>query len=345
MIERRYVDNLTQPGLRAQRRDVVRIARGPMAGRVGTVEAVKGKYLTVRIEPKFTKTQQARISSKVGELRREGYGRAQAVRVAFSEEQERTPGMKFLINPPARSGNMALPKRDPRTGRFVSRGGSRRSHRKRNMPRGQHMSSAERSHLSALARSRPRNRFGEFVSEGGRRRNPRPRHRVRAYHHERWDAREHPRNRFGEFVRTTGRRHNPAGFGGFGRWIGEGFLGAGEVIASKAIVKVTPGLVKLPTTGNTAYAVQLLVAVGLGWVADRFGGERVGEYVLAGGLAAPIEQFIEDKQVPYLAPALQKGTLSAWSEPTGINAAAAQPAAGLPMSAWSAGAAALLTEG
>lgn len=237
---------------------------------------------------------------------------------------------------------MALPRRDPRTGRFVSSGGSRSRRSSRRHNPAHNLSASGRAHLQRLAESRPRNARGQFVSSGGssRRRNP---SRKRAYHHERWDARKHPRNRFGEFVRTSGRRHNPP-MSDFPRWLGQGFLQAGELVVSKAVTKTLPGLIspKL-TVGNTAYAVQMLVAVGLGWVADRFGGPSVGDFVLAGGLAAPIEQFIQDKNVKYIAPMLSRGALSAWSVSTEAAVPPARRVGAGNMSAWSQ--AALLQEG
>lgn len=324
MLSRSNADNLTRPGRRIAKHDVVRIAAGPWAGRVGVVEATHGKRLTVRIDPKWTKAQAARISDEIAELRREGMKRAQAVRVAFAEERERTPGMKFLINPPEED---TMPRRDPRTGRFVS---SRRNKSRRKNPR--RTSSRGRAALRRAAEDRPRDSRGRFLPEGGRRRRN-PSRRASSRRHSSWSPSKHPRNRFGEFVsKGRSRRHRNPPMRDIPGMLVNGTIGAVEGVLGKAVTKTLPGVLKLPTTGNVGLAIQMLTAVVLGWAADEVAGEHMGEMVLVGGLMAPIETAVENAQLPYLAPMLQQGTLQAWSAPMYVE----QPASSPPLlSAWS----------
>lgn len=288
MIDRRNVDNLTKPGLRPAVRDVVRIARGPWAGRVGDVEAVKGKYLTVRVDPKWTRTQRERISNKVAQLRDEGMERAQAVRAAFEEERKRSPAMKFLVNPP----------RDKR-GRFKKAGKSR----KRTNPKKRQRTMAR--HRRWVASEHPRGAHGRFVRTTGRgherHRNAPARlthPRERAYHHERWSASAHPRNRLGQFVSKGGsRRHNPyrrrnPGWG-FMDMLKDGVIDSVEITAGKAVVRKLPEMVKITssTNPNVSLAIQLALAIGLGWAGDKLSPE-VGRNLIAGGFQAPLEDLL-----------------------------------------------------
>lgn len=314
MIEFRNVDNLTRPGLRAARRDVVRIATGPWAGRVGEVQDVKGKYLTVRVDPKWTRRQREEISAEIATLRDEGYDRTQAVRIAFEEARKRSPeSMKFLINPPERP-------RDSR-GRFKKAG--KRTSRTRKNPRKGGRTMAERW----IAREHPRNARGQFIRTTGRGHETRRRRnaparlhhpRRRAYHHERWVASEHPRNARGEFVRKgrSSRRRNPyhrrrnPGRFEVVEMLKDGVIDSVEIIAGKAAVRSVPQLVKLPTTGNVGIAVQVATALVFGFLGDKVSPE-IGRNLLAGALTAPLEDMIVTANVPWISNALTQAVAPA----------------------------------
>lgn len=92
----------------------------------------------------------------------------------------------------------------------------------------------------------------------------------------------------------------------------DGALGAVEVIGGKVAVRAVPGFVGLPTAGNTGLAVQAALAVGLGWVVDMLAGPDVARMVLAGGLAAPLENVVAGLNIPVVSPAVG-GTLGAYA--------------------------------
>lgn len=314
MIDSRNVDNLTRPGHRATRKDVVRIARGPWAGRVGEVQDVHGKHLTVRVDPKWTRTQKARISDKIAELRDEGYERAQAVRVAFSEARERSPeAMKFLVNP------------DPRRAR-KTRARRKKSRARKARPRKNPRRKEKRKMARWIASEHPRNARGRFVRTTGRGHETRRRRRnaparlhhprERAYHHERWSSSEHPRNARGEFVRKRGsRRHNPyrrrnPGAGDLVTMLKDGVVDSVEIVVGKAAARSIPQIAKLPTSGNVGIAIQIGAALVLGYLGDRVSPE-IGRNVLAGGLLGPLEDLIVTANVPWISSALSQTAVAA----------------------------------
>lgn len=295
MIQKSNVVNLSRMGRAPKVRDIVRVKAGRYAGRTGEVEAVHRRHVAVRIDPLYSQSERRAIGAKVAELRREDYPRAEAVRVAFQEHRREDPRMRFLVNPPPRSRTMTrsqLARMRPRDrfGHFlpgpVTRASStRRRKTRRNPARGQHESAGQRAELSRLARSRPRDRHGRFLPEHGRARNPRRRY----YRH-----------------------HNPAGIGGIGRMMMDGVVGAVEVTAGKVGARVVPQILKLPTTGNAALAIQAAVGVALGYLATTFGGEELGQMILAGGLQAPLESALEKLAIPYVSNAVS-GTMAGYA--------------------------------
>jgi len=81
------LENLTTARKPAEVGDVVKVP----SGRVGVVrklvtsEGGKVVQVLVKLDPLMTRKTRAALSEKVGELRREGMGKAQAVRVAYQE--------------------------------------------------------------------------------------------------------------------------------------------------------------------------------------------------------------------------------------------------------------------
>ena len=111
--------------------------------------------------------------------------------------------------------------------------------------------------------------------------------------------------------RTTRRRRNPPRTTDLVGMLVDGALGAVEVIGGKVAVRALPGVVGLPTAGNTGLAIQAALAVALGWVTDMFAGPDVARMVLAGGLAAPMESVIAGANLPVISAAVG-GTMGSY---------------------------------
>lgn len=77
------------------------------------------------------------------------------------------------------------------------------------------------------------------------------------------------------------------------------------VVVGKALARVIPAQVKLPTTGAQGLAVQGLTAVGIALLAERFGlGKDFARFAAAGAFAAPIESFIREAGIPVISAGL-----------------------------------------
>jgi len=167
-----------------------------------------------------------------------------------------------------------------------------------------------------MASKPARDKRGRFVKGGThrrRRQNPanpaKPRRRASAQK----AARSAPRSASGRFLPRHGRRRrNPDGLGtDLVGMLVDGALGAVEVIGGKVAVRALPGVVGLPTAGNTGLAIQAALAVALGWVTDMFAGPDVARMVLAGGLAAPMESMIAGANLPVISTAVS-GTMGSY---------------------------------
>lgn len=97
----------------------------------------------------------------------------------------------------------------------------------------------------------------------------------------------------------------------------DGAMGAGGVLVGKASARAIPALVGLPQAGNVGLAIQAATAVAVGWLADSFVGRDVGQYVLAGGISAPLESLVVRLNIPFLSSALAQapGTVGAYVMP------------------------------
>jgi len=117
-------------------------------------------------------------------------------------------------------------------------------------------------------------------------------------------------------------RRNPVRRGDLVDTFINGAMGAGGVLVGKAAVRSLPQLLSLPQAGNVGLAVQAATAVAAGYVADRFVGSDVAQYILAGGLSAPMESLIIRLNVPWLATALaSSGAVAGYVPGRGIAAA------------------------
>lgn len=83
-----------------------------------------------------------------------------------------------------------------------------------------------------------------------------------------------------------------------------GAMGAAQVLAGKTAVRVVPGLLGFQKAGNVGMAIQVALALALGWAGDEWVGEEVGHYLLIGGLLGPIEQLAVNLQIPMVSDAL-----------------------------------------
>jgi len=82
---------------------------------------------------------------------------------------------------------------------------------------------------------------------------------------------------------------------------------ATQVLLGKAATRSVPELANLPRSGNTGLAVQALVAIALGYISAEFLSREAAAAILAGGLTAPLEDFIVAQNVPWLSEALGPG--------------------------------------
>jgi hypothetical protein len=89
-----------------------------------------------------------------------------------------------------------------------------------------------------------------------------------------------------------------------------GVVEAGQILVGKAAARSVPDLANLPKQGNVGLAIQAAVAVGVGWLADRFMSKDAARALLAGGLTAPLETLIVAYNVPWLSTALSPVTAS-----------------------------------
>lgn len=79
-----------------------------------------------------------------------------------------------------------------------------------------------------------------------------------------------------------------------------GTFTATQVLFGKAATRAAPELLNLPRAGNPGLAVQVAVALALGYISEMFFSKTTAAAILAGGLTAPVETLIVGANVPYL---------------------------------------------
>jgi hypothetical protein len=92
----------------------------------------------------------------------------------------------------------------------------------------------------------------------------------------------------------------------------EGTWGALGVTLGKAAARAVPQQLGLPTAGPVGIAVTAATALGLSMVAERVS-RKYAPFIVAGALAAPMEQIIRDRNIPILSPALSGYSLAGYS--------------------------------
>jgi hypothetical protein len=88
-------------------------------------------------------------------------------------------------------------------------------------------------------------------------------------------------------------------------------MDAALILVGKAGARTIPSMLpNLPKEGNIGLAVQALVAVAIGLLADQVLPSGQAKMVMAGGLTAPVETLVVSFNVPFLADALAPVTAS-----------------------------------
>lgn len=104
-------------------------------------------------------------------------------------------------------------------------------------------------------------------------------------------------------------RRNPGGAVGSLMGLGkQGLKDAAGVIVGKTATRIVSGLIPFgAATGIVGTLKQVLVAVGVGYGANRVMGREFARMVVAGGIAAPLETLLKGLNIPVLSPALSAG--------------------------------------
>lgn len=92
---------------------------------------------------------------------------------------------------------------------------------------------------------------------------------------------------------------------GIGRTLQQGAIDASGVVVGKAATRMVSNMIPFGGTGAIALLKQALSAVAVGMVASRFINPSYARFVLAGGLAAPVETFLQG--LPIIGPAISGG--------------------------------------
>jgi len=79
-----------------------------------------------------------------------------------------------------------------------------------------------------------------------------------------------------------------------------GGLTATQVLLGKAATRAIPDVANLPKGGNTGLAVEVAVALALGYVSEMFFTKTTAAAILAGGLTSPVERLIAQAGIPYI---------------------------------------------
>lgn len=84
----------------------------------------------------------------------------------------------------------------------------------------------------------------------------------------------------------------------------DGTVAAAQVLTGKALTRTVPDMVNLPRAGNTGLAVQVGIALLLGYGASMFFARQSAAAIMAGGLTAPLETLLVANDVPWIGQAL-----------------------------------------
>lgn len=109
----------------------------------------------------------------------------------------------------------------------------------------------------------------------------------------------------GRVVRARPRSNPPLSLGNLGMRLTEGAMDALGVVGGKAAAQGIPQAVGLPQGGVAGIASQVGVGLLTAFVVDEFmGGGDAGRMILAGALAAPLENAVEGAGIPFVSNAL-----------------------------------------
>jgi len=143
---------------------------------------------------------------------------------------------------------------------------------------------------------------GQFMSKAARKRKRNPPQKAAA---RRAPAKRAPAKRAPARRNPRARRPKMPDLVGM---LTDGTMMAGQVLVGKAAARSAPDLLGFPKEGNVGLAIQVAIAVAVGFVADMFVSARTGAAILAGGLTAPLETFLVAQEVPWLGEALSPVT-------------------------------------
>ncbi len=101
------------------------------------------------------------------------------------------------------------------------------------------------------------------------------------------------------------RRNQPQRFSvrNLGKQLQQGVFDAAGVVVGKAATRLVANFIPIP--GNTAimaFAKQAISALGVGTIASMFLSRDTARFLIAGGLAAPVESFVQN--IPVIGPML-----------------------------------------
>lgn len=111
---------------------------------------------------------------------------------------------------------------------------------------------------------------------------------------------------------------------GFVTMVTNGAIDAGEVVVGKALTRLVPQTFGLPRDGAMGLGVQVLSAIFIGWVGTFISG-NASKMMLAGGLSAPVEDFLKSMNIPIIGPALGEDVVEISAYPQMLADAGAYP--------------------
>ena len=208
--------------------------------------------------------------------------------------------MKFLVNPHSRK-----------------RSASRR--RKRPIPKGYSSWSAYMDYVRSGGKKKGVTKMAKRKRSRKRSRKASPRRRrrsLRLFNPPTRRRRTHSRKR----THRRRYRHNPAfRLGNVPMLVFNGAVDAGEVVIGKALTRLVPQFLNLPRDGAMGLAVQILSALVVGW-GGTFISPNASKMMLAGGFAAPVEDFLKTMNIPILGPALGEDVVEISAYPQNMSA-------------------------
>lgn len=205
--------------------------------------------------------------------------------------------MLYLINPKRKGGRMAARKKRATPAQLRALAKARRAKKAKAASRSR---AAKKAARTRKRKTTPRRRTTKKRTTT--RRKPVARKRTTR---RRTTRRRSPRRGARRVRRRTYARNPRFTVRGVFRQLQQGAIDASGVVVGKAATRMVAQMIPFGGQGIAALAKQGLSAVVVGMVASRFMGAQFGRFVLAGGLAAPVETFLQG--LPVIGPAISGG--------------------------------------